>query len=136
MASHQITTATLVGVRAGHHPETTPKYDRVVFEFNGPIPLMQISYVKQLLGDGSGLPVPINGHVIVQVQLTPAKAHSDTGQPTAPGRVGANLPDVKEIVSAGDFEGVVNYGIGLDRKADMRIITLANPSRIVIDFLG
>jgi hypothetical protein len=45
------------------------------------------------------------------------------------------MPLVKEIVSAGDFEAVVTYGIGMARKAETRMLTLAEKSRVVIDFI-
>src|SRR4051812_19125767 len=119
--------ATLVAIRAAHHPETTPTYDRVVFEFSAQLPLLRIEYVKNLIGDGSGLPVPIAGRAILCVQFTLAQAHSDGGQATAPNRMTPKLPLVKAIVSAGDFEGVVTYGIGLARKVETRILTMDDP---------
>jgi hypothetical protein len=127
--------AILVAIRAAHHRETRPNYDRIVFEFTNFIPLLRIEYVQRLIADGSGLPVPIAGNAIVQVQFMPAQAHNDRGQPTVPIRATYKLPTIKEIVSAGDFEAVVTYGVGLTRKAEPRIITLANPNRIVIDIL-
>jgi hypothetical protein len=126
-------TSTLVAIRAAHHPETSPPYDRVVFEFNGPVPLVNIEYVDELLGDGSGLLVSIAGTAIVRLIAQPAQAHTEQGQPTAPTRVAYNLPIVKEVVGAGDFEGQVTYGIGLATKATTRVITLQAKSRIVID---
>lgn len=135
MASNPPPLSILVAIRAAHHAETTPQYDRVVFEFNSTIPLLQIQYVSHLIGDPSGLPVPIAGNAILQLQFTPAQAHNDLGQPTVPGDITYNLPNVKEVKGAGDFEGIVMYGIGLDHKAETRILTLANPSRVVIDFL-
>jgi hypothetical protein len=129
------TISTLVAIRAAHHPETAPKYDRVVFEFTGPIPLLRIEYVSELIGDGSGLPVPIAGRAILLVQLAPAHAHDDDGHSTAPARIKLKLPLVKEIVCSGDFEAVVTYGIGLGRKADTRILTMDGPNRLVIDVL-
>jgi hypothetical protein len=135
MTAQQPASATLVAIRAAHHPETTPKYDRVVFEFDGPLPLLRIEYVSQLVADGSGLPVALEGSSILCVQFTPAYAHDEHRNITAPQRLKPALPIVKEIASAGDFEGVVTYGIGLARKAETRILTLANKSRIVIDIL-
>jgi hypothetical protein len=129
------TTATLVAIRAAHHAETTPKYDRVVFEFNGSLPLLRIEYVKALIGDGSGLPIPIGGRSILLLQFTAARAHDDGGQATAPSRMAPKLPLVKAIVRSGDFEGVVTYGIGLGGKSYTRILTMDNPNRLVIDFL-
>lgn len=128
--------STLVAIRSAHHPEAAPTYDRVVFEFSGPVPLLRIEYVKDLISDGSGLPVPIAGRAILLVQLTPAHAHDEKGQTSAPARMKLKLPLVKEIVCAGDFEAVVTYGIGLSRKADTRILTMNNPDRLVIDFLA
>ena len=110
-------------------------YDRVVFEFSGPVPLLRIEYVQELIGDGSGLPVPIGGRAILLVQFTPARAHDDNGQASAPARMQPKLPLVKEIVRSGDFEAAVTYGIGLGQKADTRILTMDNPNRLVIDFL-
>lgn len=127
--------ATLVAIRAAQHPEATPKYDRVVFEFDGPIPLLRIEYMQQMIEDGSGKPVQIAGQAILLVQLSPARAHSDAGQPTAPRRMAANLPIVKEIVGAGDFEAIVTYGIGLAQRSATRILTLAGPNRLVIDLI-
>jgi hypothetical protein len=135
MPPEQPATSTLVAIRAAHHAEATPQYDRVVFEFNGPIPLLRIEYVKQLIGDGSGLPIAIAGRAILCVQFTPTNAHNDQGQPTAPLKLKPKMPVVKEIVGAGDFEAVVTYGIGLGRKAATRILTLAEANRLVIDLL-
>lgn len=135
MISSPPTISTLVALRAAYHPEATPKYDRVVFEFTGPVPLIQIEYVDHLTGDGSGLPISIAGNAIVHVRLAPAQAHNEAGNITVAERITYNLPNVKEVVRAGDFEGVVSYGIGLDHKAELRFITLASPSRVVIDVL-
>jgi hypothetical protein len=135
MPTVQPATPTLVAIRAAHHTETTPKYDRVVFEFSGPVPYLRIEYVTELIADGSGAPVRITGKAILSVRFTPAQAHNDRGQVTAPKNMNPRLPLVKEIVSAGDFEAVVTYGIGLARKAETRILTLGSPLRIAIDFL-
>jgi hypothetical protein len=135
MPALQPTIPTLVAVRAAHHPETTPKYDRVVFEFTGPIPYLRIEYVARLIADGSGALIPVTGKAILSVQFTPARAHNDRGQVTAPTGMKFRQPLIKEIVRAGDFEAVVTYGIGLARNAEPRILTMGNASRVVIDFI-
>ncbi|MFL5804674.1 MAG: hypothetical protein ACJ8CR_23380 [Roseiflexaceae bacterium] len=135
MTTQQLTHPLLVAIRAAHHAEEVPNYDRVVFEFDGPLPPLRIEYVKQLFGGGSGLPVPIAGRAILQVEFRPAQAHDDNGQETAPHHLKPKLPIVREIISTDDFEAVVTYGIGLRRKAELRILTLDSPNRLVIDFL-
>lgn len=127
--------STLVAIRAAAHRQASPRYERVVFEFTGPVPLITVQYINQLIGDGSGLPVSISGRAILQLTMKPAQAHNDRGQSTAPTRVKYNLPNVKEVASAGDFEAVVTYGIGVDRKTEIRVITLESPSRVVVDFI-
>jgi hypothetical protein len=127
--------STLVAIRAAHHGEVSPAFDRVVFEFSGPVPQLNIGYVPQLLGDASGLPIPVAGNAIVRVSFTPARAHNEQGQPTAPNHKAFTLPRITEVVGAGDFEGVVSYGVGLSTKQEIRVLTLTNASRVVLDVI-
>jgi hypothetical protein len=135
MTTEQATSSTLVAIRAAHHAEATPQYDRVVFEFNGALPLLRIEYVDELIADGSGQPVPVAGRHILCVQFSGAHAHDDQGVVTAPGQLKPRMPLVKEIVCSGDFEAIVTYGVGVSRKAEIRVLTLADKSRVVIDFV-
>ena len=127
--------STITAIRAAYHPEATPRYDRVVFQFDGPVPLIEVGYVKQLIGGGSGLPVPIQGNAIVQVTMRAAQAHDDQGRVTAPTRIAYRLPIVKEVAVSSDFEAVLSYGIGLTSKSELRVMTLSDPSRVVIDVI-
>jgi hypothetical protein len=121
---------TLTDVRAGRHTG----FDRVVFEFRGAVPEHRIGYVSQLVQDGSGKPVSVAGTADLEVVFHGANAHEDDGTPTiSPRRFSTGLPAVKEIAQIGDFEAVVTYGIGVDRKRPIKVSTLSNPSRLVID---
>jgi hypothetical protein len=122
---------TLVDVRAGHHPG----FDRVVFEFRGgAVPRHRVGYVDQLVEDGSGKPVEVAGAADLEVVFHGANAHGDDGTPTvSPRRFSTGLPAVKEIAQTGDFEAVVGYGIGIDRRRPIKVSTLSNPSRLVVD---
>lgn len=123
-------TATLVRIRAAHHSS----FDRVVFEFRGGLPASrQVSYVPRLVEDASGLPVRIAGRALLKVRMEPAQAHDDTGNPTAPLRLPLALPNVMNVVRAGDFEAVTTYGIGLAKRTPFTVFTLTKPSRLVID---
>src|SRR6266536_663792 len=53
------------------------------------------------------------------------------GKPT---RLTPGLPLLKEVAVAGDFEGVLSFGVGLARPAGLRVQTLTAPARVVIDF--
>ena len=137
-AAAQPPVSTLVAIRAAYHPEAKPRYDRVVFEFSGPVPQIDPhpGYVKQLTGDASGLPLPIKGKAIFAITMRPAQAHNEQGQATAATRIYGQLRNVQQIKSAGDFEAVLSYGIGLRHKSQFRVFTLTHPSRVVVDFLN
>ena len=129
-AATTATTARLVGVQAAHHPG----FDRVVFQFAGPVPLRRhVRYVDRLLGDPSGRPVRIAGRAILEVSFHPSAAHDGAGSVTAPDRVAFALPNVMTVVRSGDFEAVVSYGIGLAKRTSFHVFTLTRPSRVVID---
>jgi hypothetical protein len=118
-----------VQIRAGHHPG----FDRIVFEFKGGLPSShRVQYVDRLVGDASGLPVPIAGRAILQVRFAPARAHDAAGSTVRPRQAFA-LPNIMSSVRAGDFEGVTSYGIGLAKKTRFNVFTLRGPSRVVID---
>jgi hypothetical protein len=123
-------TPTLVDVRAGGHTG----YDRVVFEFRGPVPEHRIGYVDQLVQDGSGNPVSVAGAADLEVVFEGANAHNEDGSPTiSPRQFSPGLTAVKEVAQIGDFEAVVTYGIGVDRRRPIEVSTLSSPSRLVID---
>jgi hypothetical protein len=120
----------LIGIRAAHHPT----FDRIVFDFRGGLPAsQQAAYVPQLVGDASGLPVPIAGRAILQVRFEQANAHDDAGNATAADRTAFALPNIITAVRSGDFEAVTTYGVGLAKQQPFRLFTLTNPDRVVID---
>jgi hypothetical protein len=122
-------TPTLVDVRAGRHPG----FDRVVFEFQGAVPEHHVRYVDQLVEDGSGTPVSVAGSADLEVVFQGANAHEEDGTPSvSPRRFSPGLTAVKEVARIGDFEAVVSYGIGLDRRRPLTVSTLSGPSRLVI----
>jgi hypothetical protein len=124
-------TPTLVAVRAGRHAG----FDRVVFEFRGPVPAArQVRWVDQLVQDGSGEPVHLAGGADLEVVFQGASAHDDRGMPTvSPRRFSPGFTALKEVAQVGDFEAVVGYGLGVDRRRPFRVSTLSGPSRLVID---
>jgi hypothetical protein len=122
--------STLTDVRAGGHTG----FDRVVFEFQGAVPEHRVRYVDQLVQDASGRPVSVAGAADLEVVFHGANAHEQDGTPTiSPRRFSTGLTAVKEVAEIGDFEAVVTYGIGVDRKRPIKVSTLSNPSRLVID---
>jgi len=124
--------ALLVAVRAGRHLN----FDRLVFEFSGPRPGHRVEYVPQLFADGSGEPIHLRGRAVVEINMQPAAAHTDDGTPTV-----AGPPDVsdfaafRQVADAGDFEGVLTWGIGTAAKTGLHVSALTAPSRIAVDVM-
>jgi peptidoglycan hydrolase-like protein with peptidoglycan-binding domain len=123
--------AVLVNVRVGGHKT----FDRVVFDFDGPLPGHRVEFVDQVIQDGSGEPVPLRGRAFLQVVMTPAAAHDDDGAPTFPGPLPsvANLAALRDLADAGDFEAVLTWGIGVAARTGFRVLRLTNPTRIAVD---
>lgn len=121
---------TLTSIRAASHPG----YDRVVFDFDGPLPgAVSVRYVDRVIADGSGTPVAVDGDAFLQVRFEEAQAHSEAGEPTVPARSRPDLPVLTESVLAGDYEGYVTVALGVEARAPFRVIELNNPTRVVVD---
>ncbi|HYT27052.1 MAG TPA: hypothetical protein VEP73_11275, partial [Actinomycetota bacterium] len=110
---------TLVDVRLAHHDT----YDRIVFEFRGDAPGYRVEYVPEVHEDATGDPVHLRGNAFLNVVLTPASMHDPQGASTYPGRkvLTAMLPTLRQARFAGDFEGQVSWGLGLDDTVGFKV---------------
>ena len=122
---------TLTAIRAGHHPG----FDRLVFQFSGPVPAHRtVRYVRKVIGDASGRPILVTGNARLEVRFSAATGHDQSGHSTyGPARRAFALPNVIQVVNAGDFEAHLGFGIGLARKEHIHVFTLTSPSRVIID---
>jgi hypothetical protein len=121
--------AEVFGVATGCHPT----FDRVVIHSRFGIPRYGVRYVKRIVADGSGRTVALLGTKRIRVVLRNARGHTQGGTSLLP-RVRTPLcPNLRQIKTAGDFEGVVSFGLGLRRKAGFRVFRLTGPARLVID---
>lgn len=122
--------ATIVGIRAAHHPG----FDRFVLEFDTPgAPASTVAFVPALVGDFSGQRVPVPGRAVIRVQVQGAQAHREGGESTVMLDQAFALPNVMSVRGAGDFEAVVTMGIGLARRMPFHVHRLTKPGRIAID---
>lgn len=121
----------LTAIRAAHHTG----YDRLVFEFTGPLPAERsATWVTKVVADGSGATVPMVGSAFFQVRFSPASGHNSSGSVTygATRRTYA-LPALMQVNAAGDFEATLSFGVSVSKKTSLKLTTLTNPSRVVID---
>lgn len=122
-------------VRLGRHA----KWDRVVFEFARGVagsPGYKVEYDTPPfhLGESDKV-VKVAGSAFLSVRLINAQAHTDAGRVSVVGNVSRlRTPLVRELRQTYDFEGQVEYIIGLQKPGRrFRVFHLTQPSRLVID---
>jgi hypothetical protein len=120
----------VTGVRAGRHA----CFDRVVVDLAGaPGAGYAVRYVPEVLRDGSGFPVPLRGGAFLQVVV---RGHGE-GLPDRSELVGTGgFATLRQVASAGAFEGQTTLGVGVRARLPFRVFTLAGPGtggRLVLD---
>ena len=119
----------LEAVEVAHHDS----FDRVVFRFSSLVPGYNVSYVPTVTADPSDEHVALEGNAFILVAMH-SVASSQVGAPAAPqDRLTPRFPELREIAGAGDFEGVVSFGLGLTAESGFRVFTLTKPDRLVVD---
>lgn len=124
---HGVLTAVRTGRHGGH--------DRMVFEFEGELPGYTVRYPSEPLRQcGSGQPILVDEPHALQIVLRSAAAHDDAGQATVQDRRRAPaLPVLRTARLTCDYEGEVEWVLGVDRRAGFRVFALDGPARLVVD---
>jgi hypothetical protein len=110
-----------------------PTFDRFVIRARFATPRYDVRYRKRIIEDGTGDPVPLLGTKRIRVLIRNARGHTQGGTNLLPDVRTPLCPNLRQIKTAGDFEGVVTFGLGLRRKTGFRVFRLTGPRRIVID---
>jgi hypothetical protein len=121
--------AELFGIAVGCHP----RFDRFVIRARFGTPGYVVRYKRRIVEDGSGRPVRLRGTKRIHVVIRRARAHTEAGARLLPPVLTPLCPNLRQVKDAGDFEGVVSFGLGLRRKTGFRVFRLTGPTRIVID---
>jgi hypothetical protein len=115
-------------------------YDRMVLEFTDLVPGYKIGYRPlPMYQDPSGAEIPLAGaNSAVRIELMPATGSgTDPGERTyfGPSTVTGDTAVLTEAKAAGDFEAVLSWVVGLRSEVPFRATVLAEPPRLVIDFM-
>jgi hypothetical protein len=114
--------------------------DEVVFDFTAKgtdPPGFSLTYGTPPFADsGSGAPVAVAGGAFVVVTIKPGYGYDFVaGTPTYTGPKSVPVPQdhhVRAIVETGDFEGVLNWVIGLDTKRPFSVQATGTPKHQLI----
>ncbi|WP_410574543.1 hypothetical protein [Amycolatopsis sp. cmx-4-61] len=127
------TMPTLTAIRTGNNAG----FDRVVLDLgSGAAPAVSYQLVDELTADASGEIVWLTGEFFINVAVTPATAHDESGNPTYPGPQKfrtRNLTNVMAVALTGDWEGQLSVGLGVRSRTTVNVFTLTAPTRVVID---
>ncbi len=118
-----------------------PGFDRVVFEFDGAVASgYHVEYVDRPLREcGSGRTVEVPGDGWLRVRLQPARSHEFDGEratvTVADRDRRPDLPNLVALRQLCDFEGQVEWVLGVRSPERYRVIDLREPGRVVVDVL-
>jgi hypothetical protein len=132
-----LSTASLLETRTGQHE----CWDRVVFEFAGPVDGYRVAY-GEVTTDGQGLLLNpyVAGGAVIGLSLR-APAYDENGA-TYQARSGQHVATVvgyrtlRDVMFGGSFEGYTTFAVGVRATLPFRVLVLAGPgahSRIVLD---
>lgn len=106
-------------------------FERVVFDFAaGALPRYTVEQAASFVAP-SGQTVPVQGNTHVAIRFNGAGGMGSYRGPTA-FRPASTL--IREVKLVEDFEGVLVWGVGLERVSCPRILVLSSPTRLVVDF--
>lgn len=134
-------TRLLTDVRVGGHG----CFDRVTFELkprkgeaDGPVAWKAAYQSPPITEDGSGRPVQVKGSAFLVVTMSAAGADlTAEGAPdtyTGPTSIeAADTTRIQQVRRTGDFEAVLTWVIGLDKKRPFHVTTEGGPARVIVD---
>ena|SRR5437879_6260885 len=111
-------------------------YDRIVFEFTGGVPRYKIKYEKSGTFMTTGEEkIKVGGKYFIDINLQSLPYPESGSEPDIKIPKGNHkLQAFNEIKEIEWFEGVREFGIGLNSKHGFRVQQLSGPLRLVIDF--
>jgi hypothetical protein len=123
----------LSNIRVGRHAT----YDRIVLDFHGQVPRQfRATWVPVLRRDPSDQRVVLRGKKFLDIAVQGTSEFDVDGRRVFHGSTKFNTPqlrNVRAVAIIGDFERVVNIGVGARHRSWVHMFTLTRPSRLVID---
>jgi hypothetical protein len=111
----------LIAISAGEHPSDPGEqsYNRLSFTFTAAFPSYQFRFVNALVTDPGGRTVRLGGNGVLRVTFRQAQAHRSDGTSSVISQPPRHLGYTRMVswAPAGDFEGVLTYGIGIASSA-------------------
>jgi hypothetical protein len=135
-SSSRMVTGPITNVRSGRHT----CYDRLVVDLGKDRPGYLVSYVTNVLAEGSGAVIPLRGGAKLEIVVR-APAYDSNGHGTYHPANSNELTNVsgyrtfRQIAWGGSFEGQSTIGLGVRARLPFRAFTIDDgaTSRLVVD---
>jgi len=114
----------LAEIHTGDHSNENPGYGRISFYFRGGMPSYNFNYAAEVLSEGRGDAIRLEGNAFLRIQFTNARQHDDAGKDTLKVKPNTHI-GYHNLVSygfGGDFEGYVTYGLGIQVAANSDLV--------------
>jgi hypothetical protein len=118
---------TVTAIRIGHHSD----FDRFVMQFDGTVPAYKITRQARPIftQDPKGTVVRLKGNHGVLVTVKPENWTAYAG----PTHIVPLLTFLREARMVQNFEGTMQWGLGILGNPCLRVSTLKGPPRLVVD---
>jgi len=118
---------TVTAIRIGGHSD----FDRFVMQFDGTVPAYKVTRQARPIftQDPKGTTVRLKGNHGVLVTVKPENWTAYTG----PTHMVPMLAFIREARMVQNFEGTMQWGLGILGNPCLRVTTLKNPQRLVVD---
>jgi hypothetical protein len=127
-----IARANITDVRIGTHDG----YDRVVFEFTGGLPEASLERAEPpFTHDATGAPIDVGGESFLRLIMRGGTKQTEEGTSSydGPTDFDPGHPGLIDLIEGGDFEAQSTWYFGLSGESCVRVLTLEDEPRIVID---
>ena len=124
-----VTDSTVVDVSVGQHDG----YDRFVIEFGGGVPSYEVTRLQSPTvgsGGGRGGEVTLEGNTAVTITMHSVNNWTSYSGPT---EFHPQFPYIRQAEQVQNYEGYQTWALGIQGNTCLRILTLASPSRLVVD---
>ncbi len=110
---HAMPLPRLAEIHVGNHAKDG--FARISFYFRGGMPSYNFNYAREVLNEGQGEPIKLEGNSFLRLQFSNARQHDDDGHNSLKVKPASHIgfTRLRSYAFGGDFEGYVTYGLGI-----------------------
>ncbi|GAA1748347.1 AMIN-like domain-containing (lipo)protein [Luedemannella helvata] len=110
---HAMPLPRLAEIHVGNHEKDG--FARISFYFRDGMPSYNFNYAREVLNEGQGEPIKLEGNSFLRIQFSNARQHDDESHNSLKVKPANHIgfTRLRSYAFGGDFEGYVTYGLGI-----------------------